>query len=251
MKPSPLKRVVCHANTPICHANVTRILNSRDRTLPTKTQVKRESVTRSREYRENFRVLPSEEEEEIYRYRGSRDSVTHIETLGNTFSDRSRDSMLDQIISNFEIAKNQISKSNESIDSAIENEITSLDGSCSTCGGDEFWQPKRSDEWRCCRCTPPKSESLVAQKRGGLEIALGGSVDSGQRETVDAYWAQRQGPLIVWHPFRVCACGSDVSEELWTIHGADKICSGCGKQLFIDDFVGLESSRHSRLGNVK
>lgn len=156
--------------------------------------------------------------------------------------------MIDEIISNIEKTKNEILGE---MNLATVQESHSLDGPCPACGGDEFWQPKRSDEWICRSCRPPRSESLVAQTRGGHRIAQGDQNASPHLEGLDTRWAQNQGFRIVWHPFPVCVCGSDVTEELWSIYGADKICRGCGQELFFDEFVGLQSGGQSRLEKVK
>jgi hypothetical protein len=115
--------------------------------------------------------------------------------------------------------------------------------SCEICGGENFWMAKKSDAWQCWSCSPPRSESLIAQTIPPRRIAQEASREPEWPERVDSRQAQSYGPLIVLHPFSICRCGSDISEEEWNLFGARKICRGCKTEISFDEFVGVESAK--------
>jgi hypothetical protein len=170
--------------------------------------------------------------------------VTSIDILERVFPALTRDrpKMIDQIISAIENSKTKI----EILIPEPEPESTHLAGkkpSCEICGGENFWMAKKSDAWQCWSCSPPRSESLVAQTIPARRIAQEASRESEWPEGVDSRQAQSYGPLIVRHPFSICRCGSDITEEEWNLFGARKICRGCKTEISFDEFVGVESAK--------
>jgi len=55
-------------------------------------------------------------------------------------------------------------------DVVIAEQSTTLQQSttlCKNCNGKHFWQPVRSESWRCYVCSPPPVQAMVAKERGG------------------------------------------------------------------------------------
>ncbi len=153
--------------------------------------------------------------------------------------------MLDKIISSIEKSKIEKPKP-ESTHLAGSSESKSR--TCPACGGESFWQPKRSDAWLCWDCEPPRSPNLVAQTLGGRQETQGPSSLLDGLEGFRRFWRAYRGPMIVWHQHPICKCGCDVTEEEWRPDGATKICVDCRSVVDFDSRVGVQIIKSDEAG---
>lgn len=108
---------------------------------------------------------------------------------------------------------------------------------CEICESKNFWQPRKSDEWLCSRCHPPRSESLIAQKRGPQASVAEPQDEAQHLAGFRMLQAQSWGPYIVNHEKPICECGCSWTEELESNSQVKNFCVRCRKQIFgsIDD----------------
>jgi hypothetical protein len=52
-------------------------------------------------------------------------------------------------------------------DVVIAEQSTTLPTLCKNCHEKHFWQPVRSEAWKCFKCSPPPIAAMVAKERGG------------------------------------------------------------------------------------
>jgi hypothetical protein len=162
-----------------------------------------------------------------------------------TFAHDRVTNMLQKMILEIENSKTKFSK-NEIRDPDPKPETPLLAGEktiCEICGGENFWLAKKSDAWQCLACSPPRSQSLVAQTKPARTIEQEPECDAEWPEWVNTRQSQSYGPLIVCHPFPICLCGSEITDEVWDFFGAVKFCRACGEPAIFDEFVGVEFAK--------
>lgn len=119
---------------------------------------------------------------------------------------------------------------------------------CKSCGSKNFWQSKKSDEWICFDCRPPKSEKMIGQTIGDCSLiapeppatssdAVNDTIEDISLAGLESIASREWGPWIVRYPRPVCKCGESRVEENGTLFTIVKKCVRCREIVFVDDFV--------------
>lgn len=104
---------------------------------------------------------------------------------------------------------------------------------CDKCGGEAFWQSKKTDEWECSQCSPPKKASQVAATIGESRPKASETLPlDGPLRVPGISW----GPFIVTYSKPVCVCGCNRIEEVGNLCEVLKKCCLCHRMVLIDDF---------------
>lgn len=104
---------------------------------------------------------------------------------------------------------------------------------CERCGGDHFWQSRKTDEWECFQCSPPRKLSQVAAEVGSYPAKAKEDLSlDGPSRVPSVSW----GPFIVTYSRPVCQCGCNRIEEIGNLCEVLKKCCLCHRMVLIDDF---------------
>lgn len=104
------------------------------------------------------------------------------------------------------------------------------------CGSNRQWLPKKSTEWRCYDCQPPRSEAMINETSWPRQRVETVEIESIDYDTIRTLQAQSYGPFIVCPKSWVCSCGCDWIEESGTMAEVKSNCVVCRKEIEIDLF---------------
>lgn len=102
---------------------------------------------------------------------------------------------------------------------------------CDKCGGNHFWQSRKTEEWECFQCAPPRKASQIAAEVGNTPAKEALPLD-GPSRVPGISW----GPFIVTYSRPVCECGCNRIEEVGNLCEVLKKCCLCRRMVLIGDF---------------
>lgn len=143
--------------------------------------------------------------------------------------------MLLKIFESIEISKNEISRpiAASETDSEIQKEKI-----CEICKSKKFWIQKKSTVLRCCRCDPPRSESIVDRYLEPSNQVAAGDARSPDENLhlagLSSRLAQSYGPYVTNHLKPICECGCDWTHDSGTFADVKSFCVECGKEVAQD-----------------
>jgi len=105
---------------------------------------------------------------------------------------------------------------------------------CKNCGSDSRWQPRKSNQWKCVTCDPPKNPAMIA--RIDPDTSPKESSPGRTQERSDAI-TTRWGPWEICHQKPMCPhCHSSHVLETQFLDSVRRSCTTCGHIYTSEEF---------------